>query len=68
MEPLPPATFPRRVKRFQSLSMTPLDYQVDFETDPLSNSISSSNKINFSANNKIPQQQSTHESVNPVTN
>lgn len=37
MEPLPPTTFPRRVKRFQSLSMTPLDYQVDFETDPLNN-------------------------------
>ena len=55
MEPLPPTTFPRRVKRFQSLSMTPLDYQVDFETDPLNNSALSSNKINFSATNKTPQ-------------
>ncbi len=68
MEPLPPTTFPRRVKRFQSLSMTPLDYQVDFETETSNNLISSSNKINFSANNKTPLEQSTIESVNPVTN
>lgn len=57
MELLPPTAFPRRVKRFQSLSMTPLDYQADFETDTLNNPAISSNKINFSTNNRFPIQQ-----------